>query len=351
MNGLNYSDGMNNMNMGIGMMPNGGMMMGATAPMMGMPPTFTNGGVTFNQPVTARKSYSSDEDMALIKRKTPDTYMLTPEEAAIAKWDFRDGTQIALEVVDPTEDIVRSKYTNEEWKFMTFDDPATIGILTNTIMETVNTVKLLNNGSVPADVTQTMGQAAAILNKGLERAYRSVSKNNDNVFNAVQNQVNMNGYNNYNVGMFNGYSTAPKFFAPISGNPNQMPAEIQNYQAQLTAAYQAGQQNTQQNIMAQMQNMPMGGNPFVQGGQQQVMPTGGTMMGQGVNGYAPAPVNPMVANPMPQPQMQMGFNNPLAAPAPSFTDPTAAAVPQPGVTPGAVPPPPAAPVTAATATI
>ena len=77
-----------------------------------------NNGLNFGNVAPAKTTSSTPEELALIKAKKADNFTMTDSEMAVANWDFREGQQLALEIVDPATERVRVKYTNEEFNIV-----------------------------------------------------------------------------------------------------------------------------------------------------------------------------------------------------------------------------------------
>lgn len=124
-------------------------------------------------PITESKFIKDNEYVNLIKSNE---YKLTEMDKAIAKWHFRyDNGSIALEVTDPANDMVRTKFTDEEWHFKSdFTHEEYVNVMT-TLNNTINTIKLLTTGSdVPLEITSELGVCYKFLEKNLEKIYNRV---------------------------------------------------------------------------------------------------------------------------------------------------------------------------------
>lgn len=288
-------------------------------------------GLTFNNVAPAKSTSSTPEEMDIIKSKGGSNFEFTINDSAVAGWDYRDGTNLCIELVDAQTDRVRAKWTGEEFNITLVED-AVVKKLLEMLRDVVSTTKLLNT-SLDKDVSKQLYIAAGILMKLLPTAYANGRKNYNSVINQARQQIGVTGYQGgfgQNGMMFAGqFGQAPNYFVNDSSTGPNMPGFMPNYGgqpqggidpntvAQAAAILQAAQ--------AQQMGVPttqpnggtmMGGNPFVQGGQPQQVP----QMSQ-----------PSVPFPgTPQAQTNQTFNPPIGQPvtnntgAPANTTTTAA---------------------------
>lgn len=237
-------------------------------------------GVAFNTVTPAKSTSSTVEELNIVKSSGGGNFEFNPKDSAIAGWDFRDGTQLCIELIDAQTDRVRAKWTNEEFNIVLVEDVIVNQIL-DMLKNIVNTTKLLNT-SLDKDVSKQIYVAAGVLMKLLPTAYSNGRKNYNTVINQARQQVGVIGYQGgfgQNGMMFAGqYGQAPNYFVnDSSGAP--MPTFMPNYGgqptidpntvAQAAAILQAAQMGTPTQPNG---GTMMGGNPFVQGGQPQQIP-------------------------------------------------------------------------------
>lgn len=277
-------------------------------PMMGMGYA-QNNGLNFGNKVTPapKQSTSTPEEMNLIKSGAADNFNMTDKELAVASWDLRDDTSLAVETIDPSTDRMRIKYTNEEFNLMN-QPPEVLNELLNNVDNFVCTTKITNT-SDKDEIKKELFRSWGIVKKLLPIAYANGQKNIENLYRALNNSVNAAGYQgNWGANsMYNGMiGSVPNYFIPSGG-------AINNYQA-----YGAQQQmmNGQMNNPAAMQQMiqqavQMGAQMGAQNYQQQLMntlnnnmgvpmPTGGTMMNNNPFVQGGQPQQQMMNNQMPQ---------------------------------------------------
>ena len=285
-------------------------------------------GLTFNNVTPAKSTSSTPEEMDIIKSKGGSNFEFTANDSAVAGWDYRDGTNLCIELVDAQTDRVRAKWTGEEFNITMVEDAVVKKIL-EMLRDIVSTTKLLNT-SLDKDMSKQMYIAAGVLMKLLPTAYANGRKNYNSVINQARQQIGVTGYQGgfgQNGMMFAGqFGQAPNYFVNDSSTGPNMPGFMPNYGcqpqgginpntiAQAAAILQAAQ--------AQQMGMPtqpnggtmMGGNPFVQGGQPQQVP----QMNQ--------PSVPFPGTPQAQPNQT--FNPPIGQPvntgAPANTTTTTA---------------------------
>lgn len=287
-------------------------------------------GLTFNNVTPAKSSSSTPEEMDIIKSKGGSNFEFTASDSAVAGWDYRDGTNLCIELVDAQKDRVRAKWTGEEFNIIMVDE-AVVKKLLDMLKDVVSTTKLLNT-SLDKDISKQMYVAAGILYKLLPTAYVNGRKNYNNVINQARQQIGVTGYQGsfgQNGMMFAGqFGQAPNYFVNDSSTGPNMPGFMPNYAgqpqyginpnaiAQANAILQAAQ--VQQQMGMGMPTQPnggtmMGGNPFVQGGQPQQVP----QMNQ--------PSVPFPGTPQAQPSQT--FNPPIGQPANTGANATTAAAP------------------------
>jgi len=243
-------------------------------------------GITFNNVTPAKSTSSTPEEMDIIKSKGGSNFEFTVNDSAVAGWDYRDGTNLCIELVDAQTDRVRAKWTGEEFNITLVED-AVVAKLLDMLKDVVSTTKLLNT-SLDKDVSKQLYIAAGILMKLLPTAYANGRKNYNTVINQARQQIGVTGYQGgfgQNSMMFAGqFGQAPNYFVndssagPMGFMPNYGYQQPQggidpNTIAQAAAILQAAQ--------AQQMGVPTnptggtmmgGGNPFVQGGQPQQVP-------------------------------------------------------------------------------
>lgn len=259
-----------------------------------------NNGIAFNQMQAAKQSSTNNEDMAKIRQfGGQETFNFTERDDLVSSWDLRDGTSLAIELVDAASDRVRAKYTGEEFNIVLVDDDTVRAIL-ELLKNVVMTTKLLNV-NCDQEMSKEMYRAHGILQKLLPIAYASGRKNYNKVMTQAQNQLGPMGYLGQNgMSQFafggvmgampnfvvNNGSTPPSMQGYPTGyqqNPgcyqNNDQALMQAMQIVQNAGYQIG--NGQQMTMNGMgapsnpgnAGTMMGGNPFTTNGQAQQMST------------------------------------------------------------------------------
>lgn len=148
--------------------------------MWSMPsPSFTapTMGPGFGGPIKPESKFTKDNEYANCIKSNE--YKLSEMESTIAKWHFRHNNgSVAIEITDAANEIVKAKFTDEEWQFKSeFTHEEYVNVMT-TLKNTINTIKLLTNGSdVPLDVTSELGICYKILEKNLEKVYNRVVAN------------------------------------------------------------------------------------------------------------------------------------------------------------------------------
>lgn len=269
----------------------------ATAPTFtsnnfGTMPTFPqNNGLNFGNVTPAKTSSSTPEEMALIKSKKGTNFKLDDTELAVAGWDFRDGQNLAIEIIDPSTDRVRVKYTNEEFNIVMAPVDALKEYLVG-LKNFVYTAKLTDTSDDQATLKELF-TAFGIIDKLLPQAYENGQKNYQTLTNQMTQMMNAQGYQGTWGGqpMFNGaIGAVPNYYINEGYNGYQQPQQQVNpqmmqqmlQQAAAMGANAAQQQmmnaatNFNNNMMNMGSPMPTGGtimgNAFVQGGQPQQMP-------------------------------------------------------------------------------
>lgn len=240
-------------------------------------------GVTFNQVAPQKQTSSTPEELETIRKHNGSSFKFDPDDAAVAGWDYREGTDLCIQLVDKATERVKVKYTGEEFNIVTVG-PEVVQESLNILHNIVCTTKLLNT-SLDPNVSKQIYVAYGVLEKLLPIAYENGKKNYGTIWNQVSQQVGVTGYfgnNGYNNFMFNGQiGAAPNYFVndgssigainPYAGMPNP------GMQPGFNTAVQAAVQATLQQMGMGAPSQPnggtmMGGNPFVQGGQPQVVP-------------------------------------------------------------------------------
>lgn len=281
-------------------------------------------GLTFNNVAPAKSTSSTQEELDIIKSKGGTNFEFNVTDTAIAGWDFREGTNLCIELIDAATDLVRAKYTGEEFNIVLVEDALVKEIL-NSLRNVVNTTKLLNT-SLDKDISKQIYIAFGILEKLLPTAYANGRKNYNNVIQQARQQVGVMGYQGnfgQNPMMFNGqFGTAPNYFVNDSSVGPNIPNMGYGYQPDMNAIVAAVAQQMQMGAPTQPNGGTlMGGNPFVQGGQTQQTPQ---MMGNPTIPSVPfpgAPTNtPQVTPPIGAPQVNPPIgtpqvNPPIGAPA------------------------------------
>lgn len=287
-----FMNGYNNpMMAGQPVMMNGGM--GMMNPNVFPPQT----GVAFGQIMAPKQTSSTDDEINIIKSMGGTNFSFDANDSAVAGWDFREGTNLCLEMIDPSTDRVRVKYTGEEFNIVMVDQQ-TVQETLNILKDLVYTTKLLNV-SLPRELSKELNIAAGVVLKLLPQAYENGKKNYQTVVEQARRQVATVGYNGGMTGMMYGgqYGMMPNYVVSDQNNAapmnqmmmNQMTAQQQMGQPVMMAQPMMGQQPVmmmnqmgQPVMMAQPMmgtpTMPVGGtmmggqNPFVQGGQPQSVP-------------------------------------------------------------------------------
>lgn len=284
-----------------------------------------NNGISFNTMQSARNSSTSAEDMQKIRQfGGNEAFNFTEKDDLVASWDLREGTNLAIELVDAASDRVRAKYTGEEFNIVLVDDE-TVEAATEIMNNLVMTTKLLNVNCDP-EMSKEMYRAWGILKKLLPMAYSSGRKNYNKVMNQAQSQLGpmgylgQNGYMSFQNGgimgampnfVVNNGSTPPAQTGyPVGVGmgcyPNQFDQNNQLMQA-MQIVQQAGYNINQGGMNMGGMGAPsnpgmagtmMGGNPFTQNGQAQQMPNQTPVMNNPTPGSVPqVGTTPETANP------------------------------------------------------
>ena len=261
--------------------PNNG---GCTVFMGGQPVTIKHG-VNFAPLQQAIHSSCTDDELAKIRQLGGNvTFDMTDEDILRAKWDFRDGTNLAVELIDPVTQRVRVKYTGEEFNLVMVDDDS-IKEFIEIGANITYTTKITNTNLDPVK-SQQLYMAWGVVRKLLPIAYKSGKKALSNSLNMAKNQTTPIGYmgntgiNPYMVGGM--YGQMPNYVVHDGSTPPQMNINPQygggippyNYQ-QVQVADPSMWLQPQPQMMPTGTPMPVGGtalNPFTQGGVPQQMP-------------------------------------------------------------------------------
>lgn len=261
-------------------------------------------GLAFANSPTAKSTSSTPEELNIIKSRGGSNFEFNENDTAIAGWDYRDGTQLCIELVDASTNKVRAKWTGEEFNITNIDID-NVNKIINLLHNIVCTTKLLNT-SLDKDVSKQLYIAAGIIEKLLPIAYVKGQQNFSNVVKQTQQQVGMTGFNGYsnNPMMWNGqFGQMPNYYVNDNSVAPGMPQYgfNQNFQPQQpqidpntlaqAAAILAAQQ--QMGSPTQPNGGTMMGNPFVQNGQPQQVPQMNTPNIPSV----PFPGQPNTANP------------------------------------------------------
>ena len=247
-----------------------------------------NNGLNFNNVAPAKTSSSTQEEMAIIKANKKSDFNVSPEELAKYSWDYRDGQTLAIEVIDPNTDKVRAKYTGDEF-YLVIQPKEVLDEYLRGINNFAKTTAVMNTTSDPSVLKQVLG-AVGVITKLLPMAYEEGKKNYNALTQQMQNMMSNQGYQGNFGGqaMFNGaIGAVPNYIINDGGmmvnQPNQQMAMLQQAAAM-------GAQAAQQQMAQNFQNMANNGmfmNNGMMGamGMGAPMPTGGTMMGTGVNPF------------------------------------------------------------------
>ena len=320
-------------------------MNGYMNPMVGQQPTMMNGmgmmgmgcapmnyfqpqtGVAFGNMMAPKQTSSTQEEIDIIKSMGGTNFSFDQNDSAVAGWDFREGTNLCLEMVDPSTDRVRVKYTGEEFNIVMVPENVVQETL-SMLKDLVYTTKLLNV-SLPRELSKELNIAAGVVLKLLPQAYENGKKNYQTVVDQARRQVAAVGYNGgMNPVMYGGqYGVMPNYImsdqsaaAPMQqqqmmmgqmGQPMYAPMGQPMAQQQMQMGQPMYNQMGQP-VMMGTPTMPVGGtmmgqNPFVQGGEQQQVPQ--------MNIGAPVVPPPGTPQAPATPNPTMGGNNGAAAAA------------------------------------
>lgn len=240
-----------------------------------------NNGLAFGNVPNTKQSTSTPEEMAIIKANKSEAFTVSPEEMAKFTWDLRDGSTLALEIVDPTTDRVRIKYTNEEFNIVS-EPVESLKTCLDIVDNFVKTTAVLNTTDSGEAVKELLG-SWGVVKKLLPIGYSNGLKNYGSLTQSLQNQLMTQGYQGvWGGNPYNGaIGSVPNY--EVNQNPYNMfqggMMSPQNFAYQQAAMMQ---QNMMQNPMqaAMMQQNPYmtpqinGGtmlNAFTQGGVPQVV--------------------------------------------------------------------------------
>lgn len=268
-------------------------------PMPGSPNNFMqppmSNGVLYNPVQNASHTICTDEEMQKIRQMGGSvTFDYNEEEQLRAKWDFRDGNILSLELIDPSTQRVRAKYTGEEFNLVEASDEEVKTII-EMVRNLVNTTKAYDPKL--GKIGEQLYIATGMICKLLPAAYARARNNYKTVLNQSQNQTQNVGYfgnNGMNNSMFGGmYGQMPNYIVSDGSTPPPM-NNIYNPNPMM----QGYGYNPNPNMMQGYGYNP-NPNPMMQGygynnpnpmqGMGTPMPTGGTMM-----------PNPFVQNGVPQ---------------------------------------------------
>lgn len=307
-------------------MPNNNNMFGGMAGMPMMGGFNQNNGLNFNNVAPAKSTSSTPEELNLIKQQKVNNFNFTDMDSAIAGWDFREGTQLAVEIVDPSTERVRVKYINEEFNIV-MQPKEVLEEYLQGLKNFVYTAKITDSTDNP-EVLKELFTAFGVILKLLPVAYENGKKNYQTLINQMSQMMTAQGYQGSWGGqpMFNGaIGAVPNYFVAdgsTMGNLNFQGVNMQQQnnmnnpammQQMLQQAAAMGAQAAQQQMVNAVNNgmnnnncmgtpMPSGGtmmgnNAFVVGGQPQQMPTQNTNT-PNLNSIPMPPVTPSgTANP------------------------------------------------------
>lgn len=252
-----------------------------------------NNGLNFGNVVPAKTSSSTPEEMALIKSSKKSNFSISDEELAIYGWDLREGTNLAIEIVDPSTERVRIKYTGKEFNIVM--QPVEVLNKLLDLVENFSYTATLTDTSSPEDVSKQLRVAVGVVKKLLPQSYVNGQKNYQQLCNMMQNQMTAQGFQGtWNNGMFNGTIGGVANYVVPDGSTmgafqqnnmmNGVNPQMMQMAQQMAAQMVAQQQMANNNAMGinNAMGMPtptvnggtmMGNNPFVQGGQPQMTPT------------------------------------------------------------------------------
>lgn len=252
-----------------------------------------NNGLNFGNVVPAKASSSTAEEMALIKSSKKSNFSISDEDLAIYGWDLREGTNLAIEIVDPATERVRIKYTGQEFNIVM--QPVEVLNKLLDLVDDFSKTATLTDTSSPEDIQKQLRTAVGIVKKLLPQSYVNGQKNYQQLCNMMQNQMSAQGFQGtWNNGMFNGTIGGVANYIVPDGSTmgafqqnnmmNNVNPQMMQMAAQMAQQMVAQQQMTNNNAMGinNAIGMPtpsvnggtmMGNNPFVQGGQPQMTPT------------------------------------------------------------------------------
>lgn len=270
-----------------------------------------NNGLNFGNVAQPKVSTSTPEEMALIRSNKKSNFSVSDEEMAVYAWDLREGTNLAIEIVDPSEEKVRVKYTGEEFNIVM--QPVEV---LNEFLKGVNnfvfTAKITDTSS-PKEEQKELWRAWGIVKKLLPQAYLNGQKNYQQLSNMMTNQMASQGYQGtWGNGMFNGSIGAVANYVVPDGSTMGM---FQGNQPMMNGVNpQLIQQMAAQMAQQMIQNASQNNNNTINGGvgntfgyNNTPMQTGGTMLNP----------NPFVQNGQPQqPMMNNGVPNINSIPMP-----------------------------------
>lgn len=284
-----------------------------------------NNGLNFGNVAPAKTTSSTPEELALIKSKKADNFTMSNTEMAIANWDFREGQQLALEIIDPTTERVRVKYTNEEFNIV-MQPTEVLREYLKGLRNFLYTTKVTDTTDNPEVLKELFG-AFGVIDKLLPIAYENGQKNYQALSNQMSQMMSAQGYQGSWGGqqMFNGaIGAVPNYFVAdgstmgnfnnfqnVQQGMNMNPATMQQMLQQAAAM---GAQSAQQQMINAASNaamgtpMPTGGtmmgnNPFVMGGQPQQMPSATPTMTTPSLNSIPMPGAPVTPSGTPNPSM------------------------------------------------
>ena len=290
-------------------------------------------GIMFNNTMKSGNCNLNQEDLSSIKKEGGKNLQFTKQEQIIGKWNFRDENGVlCLDLIDANTDLVRAKWTNEEFHIVQVSKEFVIQNLA-IIDDIVKTAKALNP-DIPDEILGQLYVSAAYLIKFLPDAYESGIKNYSNIINQLGQAVGIAGYQG--AGMYNNnmlfagqYGQVPNYVINESSQGPMM-MNYNGYPNQYPNQYQQPQQFGGYNGYVPNQPQPVGGtmmgngNPFIQGGAPQQVPT----MNNG-QPSVPFPGTPQMQNQQPQqtqttPQNQV-YNPPIGQPANNNNQPATTA--------------------------
>ena len=268
-----------------------------------------NNGLNFGNVAQPKVSTSTPEEMALIRANKKSNFSVSDEEMAIYGWDLREGTNLAIEIVDPSTEEVKVKYTGETFHIV-MQPVEVLNELLSGVDNFAGTAKITDTTS-PKEEQKELWRAWGIVKKLLPQAYLNGQKNYQQLSNMMSNQMTSQGYQGtWGNGMFNGSIGAVANYVVPDGSTmgmfqgNQSMMNGVNPQLVQQMAAQMAQQMIQNASQNSNNTINGGGNTF---GYNTPMQTGGTMLNP----------NPFVQNGQPQqPMMNNGIPNMNSIPMP-----------------------------------